>query len=135
MFALGDFWLETRIITKISTHPCYLNYFLWFFCFIPMNFSQSILGSKDGSKFWCLHWFPAKNHPGQTFLSWVYKWPNSIYQCSNYLGPWYLIFIWTNDSSIYFQFFFLMKSQKMNMVSLVLRIVSFVRFLEESRTP
>ena len=24
------------------------------------------------------------------------------YQCSNYLGPWYLIFIWTNDSSIFF---------------------------------
>ena len=41
-------------------------------CFIPMKISQSFLGSKDGSKFWWLPWFPAKNHPPQTFLACVY---------------------------------------------------------------
>ena len=34
--------------------------FDFFFCFIPMKISQSFLGSKDGSKFWCLPWFPKK---------------------------------------------------------------------------
>ena len=44
----------------------------FFFCFIPMKISQSFLGSKDGSKFWWLPWFPAKNHPPQFFLSRMY---------------------------------------------------------------
>ena len=30
MFALGDFWLETMVIIKILTHPCFLRYFDWF---------------------------------------------------------------------------------------------------------
>ena len=33
---------------------------------------QSLLVSKEFSKFWWLLWFPAKNHPPQTFLSPVY---------------------------------------------------------------
>ena len=39
----------------------------FFFCFIPMKTSQSLLVSKDGSKFWWLPWIPAKNHSPQTF--------------------------------------------------------------------
>ena len=31
-------------------------------CFIPMKISQNFLGSKDGSKFWWLSWFPAQNN-------------------------------------------------------------------------
>ena len=34
-----------------------------FFCFIPMKISQTFLGIKDGSKFWGLPLFPAKNNP------------------------------------------------------------------------
>ena len=34
---------------------------------------QSLLVSKDGSKFWWLPWFPAKNHMDKTFLSRVYE--------------------------------------------------------------
>ena len=34
--------------------------------------SQRFLGSKVRSKFWGLSWFPAKNHPHQTFLARVY---------------------------------------------------------------
>ena len=29
MFGVGDFWLETRVIIKISTHPCYQSNFDW----------------------------------------------------------------------------------------------------------
>ena len=29
-------------------------------CFIPMKISQSVMSSKDGSKFWWLPWFAAK---------------------------------------------------------------------------
>ena len=43
-----------------------------FFCLILMKTSQSLLVSKDGSKFWCLSWFPAKNHSPQTFQPGVY---------------------------------------------------------------
>ena len=45
-----------------------------FFCLIFMKTSQSLLVSKDGSKFWCLSWFPAKNHSPQTFQPGVYEW-------------------------------------------------------------
>ena len=31
----------------------------FFFCFIPIKISRIFLGSKDGSKFWWLPWFPA----------------------------------------------------------------------------
>ena len=41
------------------------------FCFIPMKTSQNLLVSKDGSKFWWLPWFAAKNH-SQTFQPPVY---------------------------------------------------------------
>ena len=34
--------------------------FFVFFCFIPMKISQSVMSSKDGSKFWWLPWFTAK---------------------------------------------------------------------------
>ena len=73
----GDFWLETRVIIKISTHSWYprtFDRFSWksskkiFFCFIPMKISQSFLCSQDGSKFLWLPWFPDKNNPPQTFL-------------------------------------------------------------------
>jgi len=37
-----------------------------------MKFGQILLGIKDGSKFWWLPWFPAKNQPSQTFLPPVY---------------------------------------------------------------
>ena len=30
MFGVGDFWLKTRVIIKISTHPCYPRNFDWF---------------------------------------------------------------------------------------------------------
>ena len=43
-----------------------------FFCFISMKTSQSFLGSKDGSKFWFWHWFPAVFYPGQTLCTQVY---------------------------------------------------------------
>ena len=43
-----------------------------FFCFILMLKGQSLLVSKDGLKFWCLPWFPAKNDMDETFLSRVY---------------------------------------------------------------
>ena len=33
----------------------------FFFCFIPMKTCQSLLVSKDFSKFWWLPWFPAPN--------------------------------------------------------------------------
>ena len=35
--------------------------FYLFFNFIPIKISQSFLGSKDGSKFWCLPWSLAQN--------------------------------------------------------------------------
>ena len=38
-------------------------------CFIPMKISQTYFAIKDGSKFWWLPWFPAKNHSTQTFQS------------------------------------------------------------------
>ena len=65
--------METRVMIKISAHPCYPKNFYWFswcwskknvflsrpfwnfftknffFCFIPMKISQSFLGSKHGS--------------------------------------------------------------------------------------
>ena len=40
--------------------------FEFFFCFFSMKISQSLLVSKDGSKFWLLLWFPAKNHSNST---------------------------------------------------------------------
>ena len=39
------------------TWPLWKLYFKILFCFIPMKSSQSFLASKDGSKFWWLHWF------------------------------------------------------------------------------
>ena len=33
-----------------------------------MKIGQRFLAIKNGSKFWWLQWFPAKNHPTQTFL-------------------------------------------------------------------
>ena len=44
-----------------------------FFCFIFMKTSQSLLVSKDGSKFWWLLWFPVKNHSPQIFQPAVYQ--------------------------------------------------------------
>ena len=32
MFGMGDFWLETRIIIKILSHPWYPRTFDWFSC-------------------------------------------------------------------------------------------------------
>ena len=49
---------------------CVMSFFFKknkFFCFIPMKTSQSLLVSKDGSKFWWLPWFPAKNHSSKHF--------------------------------------------------------------------
>ena len=37
-----------------------------------MKISQSLLVSKEGSKFWWFLWFPAKNHSPQTFRPAVY---------------------------------------------------------------
>ena len=93
MFELGDFWLQTRVIIKILTHPWHPSSFGWILwgwskkntghfhikdlrighfekkiCFIPIKISQRYLGTKDVSKFWWLPWFLAKNHPTQTFL-------------------------------------------------------------------
>ena len=36
---------------------------------ISMKIIQCFLITLDGSKFWSLPWFPAKNHPHQTFLA------------------------------------------------------------------
>ena len=49
-----------------------LDFFFLNFCLIPMKISQSFLCIKDGSKFWWIPWFPAKNHPHKTFLPPVY---------------------------------------------------------------
>ena len=42
------------------------------FCFIPMKISQSVLSSKDGSKFWWLSWFPAQNNSCINICNTVY---------------------------------------------------------------
>ena len=41
-------------------------------CLLLTKTHQSLLVRKEFSKFWWLLWFPAKNHPPQTFLSPVY---------------------------------------------------------------
>ena len=59
-----------------------LNYFFQkknFFCFIPMKTCQSLLVSKDFSKFWWLPWFPAPNSTCLNICNTVYvKQFNSI---------------------------------------------------------
>ena len=71
---IGDFekWalFESAILIFFSI-------FFHFFCFISMKTSQSLLVSKDGSKFWWLPWFPVVFYPGQTFLSRVYMISNN----------------------------------------------------------
>ena len=74
------FWWEL-----LSFCRCWKTQFFWvghfdfffikkfFFCLIPMKTRQSLLVSKDGSKFWWLPWFPAQNHQDKIFLSWVYQ--------------------------------------------------------------
>ena len=69
----------------LSFWRCWKTQFFWvghfefffskkkfFFCFIPMKKSQSLLVSKDGSKFWSLWWFTAKNEGGNHKWAWVY---------------------------------------------------------------
>ena len=51
------------------SRPFWIFFSKKFFCFIPMKISQI----KDGTKFWWLLWFPAKNNPPQTFLPPVYN--------------------------------------------------------------
>ena len=53
--------------------------FDFFFCFIPMKTCQSLLVSKDGSKFWWLPWFRAKNDPHQKLIPAVYSDIRGIY--------------------------------------------------------
>ena len=43
-----------------------------FFCFIPMKTCQSLLVSKDFSKFWWLPWFPAPNSTCLNICNTVY---------------------------------------------------------------
>ena len=43
-----------------------------FFCFIPMETCQSLLVSKDFSKFWWLPWFPAPNSTCLNICNTVY---------------------------------------------------------------
>ena len=45
-----------------------------FFCFIPMKTCQSLLVSKDFSKFWWLPWFPAPNSTCLNICNTVYIW-------------------------------------------------------------
>ena len=53
-----------------------------FFCFIPMKTCQSLLVSKDFSKFWWLPWFPA---PNSTCLNIC----NTVYALLNYVEKYY----------------------------------------------
>ena len=36
----------------------------YFFCFIPIQISHNLWGTKDVTKFWWLLWFPAKSYLG-----------------------------------------------------------------------
>ena len=90
MFGVGDFWLEIRVIIKILSHPWYprtIGRFsnkwskkFWkkkiscfFASFVWISIRQRFLDIKDGTKFWWSPWFPAKNHPPQTFQPQVYE--------------------------------------------------------------
>ena len=39
-----------------------------FFCFIPTKIKHELWGRMNGTQFFWLSWFPAKNNPPQTFL-------------------------------------------------------------------
>ena len=53
-----------------------------------MRICQRFLDIKDGTKFWWLPWFPAKNHLPQTFQVPVYKyWHDYILTVTACLAP------------------------------------------------
>ena len=52
--------------------PFWFFFQFFFYCFIPMKISQRFLGSKDGSKFWWLPWFPAQNNTCAKICNTVY---------------------------------------------------------------
>ena len=42
----------------------FLSWTSWIFCFIPIQISHNLWGTKDGTKFWWVLWFPAKSYLG-----------------------------------------------------------------------
>ena len=56
-----------------------------FFLLNPMKSSQRFLGSKDGSKFWWLPWFPAHEVLGQHLCTGLYTWAQNV--CPDWYTP------------------------------------------------
>ena len=57
----------------------FLSRTFWiYFCFIPMNISQSFLDTKDGLKFWWLPWFPAQSNTCTKICNTVYKYKKAV---------------------------------------------------------
>ena len=86
----------------------FLSWPFWIFCLIPMKIGQWFLGNKVWSKFIWLPWFPAKNHPHQTFLVRVYYRLSKycLLSCpanskNNLIDTIFLDFLLTKGSNIY----------------------------------
>ena len=75
MFGVGDFWLETRVIIKISTHPWYPRIFDQ----ISWGWRQKIIffETKNLNR-------PTQNHNSQNCfekMSWISPWVSRINWC------------------------------------------------------
>jgi hypothetical protein len=61
-----NFWKKILRIGRIENlgffQSAILNiFFKIFFYFIPMKISHKLNDGKNGTHFWCFHWFPAKS--------------------------------------------------------------------------
>ena len=76
VFCIGDSEIikfEGKVVRFLRQMLHFLSRPFWIlFCFISMKISQRFLDIKNGSNFWWLPWFPAKNHSPQTFQPPVY---------------------------------------------------------------
>ena len=69
-FYMKQIWDEW--INNLHTYKYLHTLYCIFIRFISMKISQSLLASKDGSKFWWLPWFPAQNNSCVNICNTVY---------------------------------------------------------------
>ena len=66
------FWKTSFFFFWVSHFDFFFQHFFFFFLLHPLLKESKVLGEQGWSKFWWLLWFPAKNHPHQTFMVQVY---------------------------------------------------------------
>ena len=91
--------LRIEVIEKLSFFESAILIFFSkiFLCFIRMKTTESFLGSKDGSKFWWLPWFPANSLLCVILRYIQYMWLDPL--------PTRLLQLWTKDIGKFLRYF------------------------------